>query len=87
MDTNDQLEELRQSDQKQNEAIARIEGAQAESKKEMRDLVTKLDLLIMAGVKTQATWDALLLIIKASPVAITVISVILGGIVYLIKHA
>lgn len=63
----------------------RIDHTRAEAA--ILGLINKLDQLILASTKSQATWDTIIMMIKASPVVLVFISAIIGGIIYLIKHA
>lgn len=67
--------------------IATLQGHQSRVDAAITGLVSKLDQLIVASTKTQATWDAVIGMIKAAPVVVTVLAVLIGGMIWLIKHA
>ena len=66
--------------------IERLLLTQTKQELAMVGLVAKLDKLIEAGIKTQATFETVLTMVKASPAVIAILAVLLGGIAWMIKH-
>lgn len=51
------------------------------------DLKVKVDQLVLAFTKMQASLETALAMIKAAPIVIALLGTLIGGFIWLIKHA
>lgn len=67
--------------------IKSLESFRDEMRMGMQEFRTKLDLLVLSAAKQEAVWSTILGFFKLSPIVVGVVSAIVGGVIWLIKHA
>lgn len=86
-DLSHKLDEVEETVSSLRRDFSALSEARKNSDSLLEDMSEKIDHLVVASTKIQTNWETAISLLKASPLIVAFFSAIVGGILWLVKHA